>query len=445
MKLKTFLGGIHPPSHKNLSAGKKIEEPPLPKTVCIPLAQHIGAPCEARVEKGQKVKKGEVIADSQAFVSAPIHASISGTVTAVQDYPHPSGKKIKAVIIESDEKDEWFREPKNGQDPLQLSSEELKKKIREAGIVGLGGAAFPTHVKLSPPKEKNIDAIILNGVECEPYLTADHQLMLEKTEAIVKGLQIILRIMGVQKGYIGIEVNKPDALKAMKKATKGLSNIEVVGLKVKYPQGAEKQLIKAILGREVPPPPGLPMDVGAVIQNVGTAYAIYEAVTFGKPLIERIVTVTGRGIKEPKNLRLRIGTLFSEIINYCGGIQGEAGKVLMGGPMMGLAQYTAQVPIIKGTSGILVLSKEELASGESKHCINCGMCVRACPMHLIPSSLGTYCEKDLFEEAEAAHIFNCIECGSCVFVCPANRHLVQMVKYGKSAILAAKKQQQQKK
>ena len=444
MKWKTFLGGIHPPGNKNLSVGKKIEAPPLPQTVCIPLTQHIGAPCEAQVEVGQKVKKGELIADSQAFVSAPIHASISGTVTALQEYPHPGGKKVKTIIIETDEQDEWFREPKNGQDPLKLSSEELKKKVREAGIVGLGGAAFPTHVKLSPPKEKTIDTIILNGVECEPYLTADHQLMLEKTEDIVKGLQIILRILGVQQGYIGIEANKPDALKAMRKATEGLPNIEVVGLKVKYPQGAEKQLIKAILGRQVPPPPGLPMDVGAVIQNVGTAYAIYEAVTFGKPLIERIVTITGRGIKEPKNLRLRIGTLFSEIINYCGGVQGEVGKILMGGPMMGLAQYTTKVPIIKGTSGILVLPKEELPSGEAGHCINCGMCVRACPMNLIPSSLGTYCEKDLFEEAEAANVLNCIECGSCVYVCPAKRHLVQMIKYGKSAVLAKKKQEQKK-
>ena len=444
MKLKTFLGGIHPPGNKRLSEGKRIEAIPLPQKVYIPLVQHIGAPCEAKVEIGQKVKKGELLADSQAFVSAPVHASLSGSVIEIKNYPHAGGKQVQTIIIESDGLDEWGKEPQNGQNPLKLSPDEIKQKIRQAGIVGLGGAAFPSHVKLSPPKEKKIDAVILNGVECEPYLTADHQLMMEKSTDIVKGLQIIMRALGVKQGYIGIEANKPDAVQAMQEATKEDSHIEVVGLKVKYPQGAEKQLIKAVLDREVPPPPGLPMDVGAVIQNVGTAYAIYEALSSGKPLIERVVTITGKGVKDPKNLSLRIGTLFSEVIDYCGGLTGEVGKILMGGPMMGLAQYTTQVPVIKGTSGILILPKGESPPTKAGRCINCGMCVRACPMKLIPSILGTYCERDLLDEAEEAQVLNCIECGSCVYVCPAKRHLVQIIKYGKSAILAKKREQKNK-
>lgn len=441
MKWRTFLGGIHPPDDKNLSAGKGIEEPPPPRQVFIPVVQHLGAPCEIRVEVGQKVKKGELIADCQAFVSAPVHASISGAVVDIRDYIHPSGREVRTIILESDGHDEWFREPVNSREVGEFTPEHLRQKIREAGIVGLGGAAFPAHVKLTPPREKNIDAVILNGVECEPCLTADHQLMLEQAESIIKGLQIIMRILGVSRGYIGIEANKPDALEVMRRMAAGVSGLEVVELRVKYPQGAEKQLIKAVLGREVPPPPGLPMDVGVVVHNVGTVFAIYEAVTLGKPLIERVVTVSGRGVREPKNLRLRLGTLFSEAIDYCGGFQGEPGKILMGGPMMGLAQHTTRVPVIKGTSGIVVLPKEELPGGEVRHCINCGLCVRACPMHLVPSILGTYCEKELFEEAEAAQVFSCIECGSCVYVCPAKRHLVQIIKYGKGAILTRKRKQ----
>lgn len=441
IKLKTFLGGIHPPDCKKFSAACRIQDTPLPKRVYLPVVQHIGAPAEPRVQVGQKVKKGEKIADSQAFVSAPVHASISGTVVDIKNHPHPGGSEVTTIVIESDGKDGWFKEPHNEQDPLELTPEEIREKIREAGIVGLGGAAFPTQVKLSPPKGKPLDAIILNGAECEPYLTADYRLMLEKTEYIVKGLQILLRILRVERGYIGIEANKPEAIAAMSKAAANAPGIEVVGLKVRYPQGAEKQLIKTILNREVPPPPGLPLDVGVVVQNAGTAYAIYEAVAWGKPLIERVVTVTGRGIREPKNLRLRLGTLFSEAISYCGGFQAEVGKILMGGPMMGLAQYTTQVPVIKGTSGILVLTAEECLPREASHCINCGMCVRACPMRLVPSLLGTYCEKDLLDEAEAHHVLDCIECGSCVYVCPAKRHLVHLIKYGKSAIVAKKRRQ----
>ncbi|MCL6582897.1 MAG: electron transport complex subunit RsxC [bacterium] len=442
IKLKTFLGGIHPPDQKQLSASHRIEDAPLPKRVYLPLTQHIGAPAIARVKVGQKVLKGEKIADSEALICAPIHASISGTVVDIKNHPHPSGSEVPTIIIESDGRDLWFQEPHNGQDPLELGPEEIRGMIREAGIVGLGGAAFPTHVKLSPPEGKPIDAIILNGAECEPYLTADYRLMVEKAKEIVQGLRILLHVLGVERGYIGIEANKPEAISAMSKAASSFPQIEVVSLKVRYPQGAEKQLIKTILNREVPPPPALPLDVGVVVQNVGTAYAIYEAVSLRKPLIERIVTVSGRGIKEPKNLRLRLGTLFAEAIGYCGGFQGKVEKILMGGPMMGLAQYTTRVPVIKGTSGILVLTKEECPqAAEASHCINCGLCVRACPMRLVPSLIGTFCEKGLLEEAEAYHVLDCIECGSCVYVCPAKRHLVHLMKYGKSAILAKKRKQ----
>ncbi|MEW5800806.1 MAG: electron transport complex subunit RsxC [bacterium] len=441
MKLKTFLGGIHPPGNKHLSAAKKIQDAPLPQRVYLPVMQHIGAPGEHIVTVGQKVKKGEIIAQSKSFVFAPIHASISGTVTEIKNHPHPGGSEVLTIVIESDGKDEWFEEPHNDHDPLKFSPEEIKKKIYAAGIVGLGGAAFPTHVKLSPPKEKPIDSVILNGAECEPYLTPDYRLMLEKAGSIVKGLQILLYALGINRGYIGIEANKPDALDAMRCAVEKDPRIEVISLKVKYPQGAEKQLIKSVLNREVPPPPGLPLDVGAVVQNVGTAYAIYEAVSMGKPLIERVVTVSGQGVREPKNLRLRLGTLFSEAIGHCGGFQGEPARILMGGPMMGLAQHTTQVPVIKGTSGILVLSADETAKTGASHCINCGMCVRACPMRLLPSLIGTYCEKHLFDEAEKTHVLDCIECGSCVYVCPAKRHLVHLIKYGKSVILAKKRRQ----
>lgn len=439
MKLRSFFGGIHPQDYKYLTANKKIETPSPPKRVYLPLQQHLGVPCEARIKVGQRVRKGELIADNQAFVSAPVHASISGTVIEIKDYVHPTGREISTIIIDSDGLDEWYEQPRLETDPLNLAPEEMLKRVRAGGIVGLGGAAFPTHVKLCPPKEKPIEAVILNGVECEPYLTADHQLMLAKAEGILTGLRIMMKILGVQRGYIGIEANKPDALAQMRQACASFPGLEVIGLKVKYPQGAEKQLVKAILNREIPPPPGLPMDVGVVIQNVGTAFALYEAVAMKKPLIERVVTVTGRGVKEPKNLLLRLGTLFSEAINYCGGFQKEVGKILMGGPMMGLAQYTTTVPVIKGTSGIVILSKEEIKPEEPRHCINCGMCVRACPMRLVPSSLGTYCEKDLLEEAESSQITNCIECGSCVYVCPAKRPLVHLIKYGKNAIMIKKR------
>jgi electron transport complex protein RnfC len=374
----TFSGGVHPADNKHLSAHKPTVPAAIPKRAVIPLSQHIGAPTKPLVVIGQEVKKGEKIGETTGFVSAPVHASISGKVVALGSFPHSLGMNIPAVVIESDGKDEWIAGLKENADYNLLSPDELKKIVQDAGIVGMGGATFPTHVKLAPPKEKPIDVVILNGAECEPFLTSDHRLMLERPKEIIGGLKMLMRILGVQKGYIGIEDNKPDAIETMTKAAAGSPEVKIWPVKVKYPQGAEKMLIKAIACRTVPAG-GLPMDVGVVVQNVGTAEAIYTAVRYGRPLIERYVTVTGRGVKEPKNFLARIGTPFSQLIEEAGGMTEDASKVIAGGPMMGMSQYTLEVPVIKGTSGITVLPKAEVNVKSYGPCIRCGRCIDACP------------------------------------------------------------------
>ena len=444
MRFMTFPGGVHPPDQKGRTNQQKIEVAPLPQEVVCPMSQHIGAPCEPTVSVGDKVKTGQVIGQSKAFVSASVHASVSGTVKAVGPAPHPLGKPVMAVTIESDGQDTWDESVKEDVDYHKLEPQEILERVRNAGIVGLGGAAFPTAVKLSPPKDKKIDTVILNGVECEPYLTADHRIMLEASEKIVTGLKLIMKVLHVDTAFVGIEANKPDAIAAMSEAVKDDSRISVQGLKLKYPQGAEKQLIKALLNREVPPPPGLPMDVGVVVQNAGTCLAVYEAVKERKPLVERVMTVTGSGIKKPKNLRVRLGMLFSDVIALCDGMNGSIGKVLMGGPMMGIAQESLEVPVIKGTSGILLLRQEETLRIRSGSCIRCGLCVRACPMNLLPNLLGIYCEKNRWEDAEEYHIFDCMECGSCSFICPARRQMVHLIKHGKQEILDMRKKAEAK-
>jgi len=433
----TFQGGVHPAGNKELTSHKPTVTAAIPKRVVIPLSQHIGAPTKPLVVIGQEVKKGEKIGESGGFVSAPVHASVSGKVVAIGSFPHSLGMDVPAVVIESDGKEEWAAAIKETPDYLQLSPEELKKMVSDAGIVGMGGATFPTHVKLSPPKEKPIDVIILNGAECEPYLTSDHRLMLEKSTEIVEGLKILMRILGVRKGFIGIEANKPDAIEAMKKAAAGSPEVDVFAVQVKYPQGAEKMLIKAVSNRTVPAG-GLPMDVGVVVQNVGTAAAIYDAVRLGRPLIERYVTVTGRGVKDPKNFLARIGTPFSQLIEEAGGLTEDAAKVIAGGPMMGMSQYNLDVPVIKGTSGILVLPKAEVSTKTYGPCIRCARCIDACPMHLQPSLIGLFVEKGHYEDAKDYNVMDCFECGSCTFVCPANRPMVQWVKRAKRE-LAKKK------
>jgi electron transport complex protein RnfC len=437
--LKSFLGGIHPKDSKKYSSDKAIEVPPLTEKVTIPMSQHIGAPCTPLVKVGDIVKKGQVIGKSDAFMHSPIHASISGKVIEVAEKPHASKGTCLSVVIQNDGLDEWIEGIPLHRDFEQLQVQEIKDIIKDAGIVGMGGATFPTHVKLSPSKDKKIDVFILNAAECEPYLTADYRMMLEYTERIVTGVKIVMKVLGVNKGFIGIEDNKPDAIKIMREAFKGTS-VEVEALPTKYPQGAEKMLIKVLTGREVPSG-RLPMDVGAVVQNVGTIVAICDAVVNGIPLIERVTTVSGDAISQPKNLLLRIGTSFKDVIDYCDGFNTAPEKIIMGGPMMGIAQFSLDVPVIKGVSGILALSSEAVNSEEESPCIRCGRCVKACPMGLIPSMLSILGERHKFKEAKEEYsLLNCIECGSCAYTCPAKRNIVQYVKYLKAQnqALAAK-------
>jgi len=437
LKTGTFARGTHPPDNKEFTASKALEPAPVPKRVIIPLSQHIGAPCRAEVGIGDTVKKGQVIGQAEAFVSAPVHATVSGKVVAVAPMPHTLGRDVPSVVIENDGQETWVEGLEEAADVLSPDAETLKAKVKAAGIVGMGGATFPTHVKLSPPKEKKIDCVILNGAECEPYLTADYRLMIEKPAEVVSGLKILMKILGVDRGYIGIEDNKPEALRVMEEAVKADGGIEVYSLPVKYPQGAEKMLIKAVVDREVPAG-GLPMDVGVVVQNIGTAVAIHEAVRYGRPLLERVVSVTGRGIAEPKNLMVRIGTPLSELIDFCGGFRYDAGKVIAGGPMMGFAQSNLDAPVIKGTSGLLVLTPEESEVSGHGPCIRCSRCIDACPMGLQPAMLSVLAEAEMYEDMKEYDLMNCFECGTCAYVCPSKRPIVQWVKLAKMT-LARKK------
>lgn len=445
MVKKTFKGGIHPAHNKELTEELRTVQAELPEKVIIAMQQHIGAPCKPLVEVGDLVRAGEKIGDSDAFVSAPIYSSVTGKVTAIGNRYVPLGAQVECVEIEVDgsadnsiEKMEGFKSA--GKSSEDMSGEEILALIREAGIVGMGGAAFPTHVKLSPPKGKRIDTVILNGAECEPYLTADHRIMLEEPDNVVYGLKIVMKVLKATKGFIGIEDNKPDCIAAMKEAVKVDERISVFSLPVKYPQGAEKMLIDVITGKEVPSG-GLPLDVGVVIQNVGTSAAIAKAVREGIPLVERIITVTGNGIVKPANLMVKIGTSFSDIIKQCLGLTGDAAKIISGGPMMGVAQASADVPVMKGTSGILVLTDKEVSLASPDPCIRCGQCVIGCPVSLMPNFLGSYGENKLYDEAESYHAMDCIECGCCAYVCPAARPLTQWIRAAKAEITARKRRE----
>lgn len=433
--LKTFAkGGVHPPENK-FSANKPIEVLPLPAKVSIPVSQHIGAPATILVAKGDKVKVGQLIAQSAGFVSANIHSSVSGTVESIDPVLDSSGYKRPAITIVV-EGDEW--EPTIDRSPelkrnIDADAQTIIKKIAEAGIVGLGGATFPSHVKLSVPAGKKADVLIINGVECEPYLTSDHRLMLEKGHELMVGIQLLMRALGVDKAMIGIENNKPDAIKYLTKIAKEYSGITVHALKVKYPQGGEKQLIKALINREVPSG-GLPIDIGAVVHNVGTAYAVYEAVQKNKPLFERVVTVTGKNLPKPSNFLVRIGTPVSDLIAAAGGLPDDTAKVVNGGPMMGKAVTDITVPVTKGTSGIIVFPATESKRKAESVCIRCAKCVSACPMGLEPYLLIRMSQRMMFEKMEHERVLDCMECGSCSFECPANLPLLDYIRLGKTEV-----------
>jgi len=434
----TFKSGVNVAHSKELSEKKSVEIAKEPNIVYIPLHQHIGAPCEPIVNVGDRVKVGQKIGDSQAFVSAPVHSSVAGVVKSITTITTPTGVNSKCIIIESDgsnEIDESVK-PKGGLD--SLTSKEIIAIIKEAGITGMGGAGFPTHVKLSPPPEKKIDTVIINGAECEPFLTADYRVMLETPEKVVFGLKAIMKALNVEQGFIGIENNKMEAVHSLKSVIMKEDNIKLVTLKAKYPQGDEKRLINAITGRIVPSG-GLPMDVGTVVNNAGTAKAIAEAILEGKPLYERIVTVTGHGINEPKNLVVKMGTKFEDVIEQCGGLKDNVGKIVMGGPMMGLAQFSTEVPIIKGSSGILVLTEKETMAEKVSPCIKCGKCLDVCPVYLQPLYISAYALIDDYGNAERYGALDCVECGACSFICPAKRPLVESIRHSKREILAKRK------
>jgi electron transport complex protein RnfC len=436
MKLRAFAGGIHPPDNKQWSAHKPIEDCPLSDQFVVPMAQHIGAPANPCVKVGDKVFRGQVIGEARGFVSVPVHAPTSGEVLAIEPRPHSSGNLLPAVVIRADGEDRWWEDSVQ-RDLANAEPEEIVEQIRLAGVVGMGGAAFPTHVKLSPPPEKTIDTLILNGVECEPYLTADHRLMLEETERLLEGLAVLQKVFAGARVTIGIEANKPDAIARLQEVCAD-GPVEVVPLDVKYPQGAEKQLIKAVTGREVPSG-GLPMDIGVVVQNVGTVAAIADAVLRGRPLIERICTVTGSAVNEPKNLRIRIGMPLSHLVKVCGGLSEDPGKIILGGPMMGAAQLGLDVPTTRGTSGLLLMTESDLALQETGPCIRCARCVQACPANLLPTTIAAYGRMDRLDEAGHYRALDCIECGCCSYICPAAIPLVQTIRYAKGALLARKR------
>jgi len=426
---RTFKGGVHPPDCKSSTAHKPIEVMPLSSRVVIPLQQHIGRISEPVVQVGDTVLRGQPISKAGGLVSSPAHASISGTVTLMESFPHPVGQSVPAVVIESDGLDKGYQSYKYDDNYMDLSVEEMKARITDAGITGMGGATFPTHVKLMPPPDSPIDTVILNGAECEPYLTSDHRLMLENTEDIINGLRILMKILNVKSGFVAIEDNKPDAIEKFSALLKDDPYITVFSLEMKYPQGAEKQLIYAATKRSVPAGK-LPMAVGCVVQNVSTAKVVYDAVAAQRPLIKRVVTVAG-AVKDPKNLLVRIGTPIKEVIDYCGGFSEEPGKVIMGGPMMGIAQFTLDVPIIKGSSGIVVLGRQDVKEIEMQACISCARCADVCPMNLMPLFLAGYIENARWDLAREAGIMNCMECGSCAFVCSGGRSMMHLIRYGK--------------
>lgn len=433
-------GGIHPPENK-FTRNYAIEECAFPDMLTIPLNQHIGKPAKAVVKPKQEVRRGELIGEMDGFVSCNVHATTSGTVKKIDRIPHQSGGYSDAVLLIPDGEDTWHEDVLTEPcDPSSLSKEEKLERIKNAGIVGMGGAGFPTHVKLMPPPDAKVDTLILNGAECEPFLTSDFRLMMEQPEEIIKGVSILQSLVGEEvKVYIGIEKNKPEAIELLKKKSEDLG-FEVIGLDAKYPQGSEKQLIQALTGREVAEKE-LPFSVGCVVQNVATAFAIYEAVVFKRPLTERVMTVSGMEIVNRKNLRVRLGTRFSDILDFCGGLKNNINQLIAGGPMMGRAQFSFEVPVTKTTSGLLFIDNKELDRMRERPCIRCGKCLSVCPQGKSPSVLADKSQQRQMDELPEYGLHSCMECGSCAYVCPSKRDIVHWIKYSK-AIVASKAQQQ---
>lgn len=440
MKLHTFkIGGIHPEENK-ITAEIPTQIAELPKQAIFPLSQHIGAPAKPVVKRGEKVKVGTLLAEAGGFVSAPIYSSVSGTVAKI-DEEFDATDYRKPVIIVNVEGDEWEESIDRGDkletltDHPELTPEEIVSRIQAAGVTGMGGAGFPTHVKLCPPPTAKAECIIVNAVECEPYITSDYRLMMEHPDEIIVGLELLMKAAKVERGYIGIEENKPEAIKLLTEKTANDSGIEVIPLAQKYPQGGEKQLVDAVIHRQVPAPPAIPINVGAIVQNVGTTFAVYEAVMKRKPLIERYTTVTGKQIKRPGNFLVRIGTPFSQLIDACGGMPKGDNKVLAGGPMMGKAVISLNTPVCKGTNSITVISGDEAHRKKVQPCIRCAKCVSVCPMGLEPYLIATLSAFKEYERAENEDIVSCIACGSCQYTCPSGRPILDNILQGKAVVM----------
>jgi electron transport complex protein RnfC len=441
LPMTAFKGGIHPPYCKEAAREREIRPAAPPKIARLPLQQHIGAPAKPVVEVGQHVKRGQLIAEPGGYVSAAVHATVSGKITAIRPLPHPFGSKLPAIEIESDTWDTPFEETVSIGDVESLTPDQIIEAVHRAGIVGMGGAAFPTHVKLKPPKGVSIQTLILNGAECEPYLTCDFRVMLERPDDVVAGARLLQKAVSAKRIVIGIEANKEEAIETMSEAARDFSDIAVESVEVKYPQGSELQLIKALVDTELPKSK-LPLEAGFVVQNVVTALAVFEAVTKGKPLYERVVTVSGDGVKEPGNFLVRLGTSFGELLKQAGGVVEDTAKVIMGGPMMGLAQHTLEAPVIKGTSGIVVLREEEVEIAEALACVRCARCETHCPAGLATARIGLAAEFGKFEIAEGLKVMECIECGCCSYVCPSKRPMTHYMRAAKAEIM--RKRQREK-
>ena len=440
MKLQTFkIGGVHPEENK-LTHDIATREAELPKVAVFPLSQHIGAPAKPVVKRGDKVKVGTLIAEAGGFVSAPIYSSVSGTVAKIDTVIDATGYRKPAIVINV-EGDEWEESIDRSESLETLSAhpeltpEEIVERIKVAGVTGMGGAGFPTFIKLCPPPGAKAECVIINGVECEPYITADYRLMIEHADEILVGLELLMKAAKVEKGYIGIEENKPEAIRLLTEKTANDSRIEVVPLAQKYPQGGEKQLVDAVIKRQVPAPPAIPVNVGAIVQNVGTAYAVYQAVMKRKPLFERYTTVTGKQVKNPGNFLVRMGTPFQQMIDFCGGLPEGDNKVLAGGPMMGKAVLSLEVPVCKGTNSITVLTDQDAHRKTVQPCIRCAKCVEACPMGLEPYLLATLSSLQNYDRLEAEDVVSCIACGSCQFTCPSHRPILDNIVQGKAAVM----------